>query len=64
MQPNASHQQQFYTYLFQKIVQDGGLRLQVIASEVGTLPLRQSTNCRPNTRPSTLSTSTASNTAI
>lgn len=64
MQLNASHQQQFYIYLFQKIVQDGGLRLQVIASEVGTLLLKQPTNYKPNTRPSTPSTSTASNTAI
>lgn len=40
MNPNSSHQQQFYSYLFQKIVQDGGLRLQVIASEVGTLQSR------------------------
>lgn len=28
--------QEFYEFLFDKIVQDGGLRLQLIASELGT----------------------------
>ena len=28
--------QTFYEFLFQKIVNDGGLRMQVIASELGT----------------------------
>ena len=45
--------QLFYDYLFEKIVNDGGLRQQIIASELGKYHFIQSTNFRLSTLPKT-----------
>lgn len=55
--------QQFYDYLFDRIVTDGGLRLQLIASDLGTSPLIQPMNSRKTTMPRILSTCTGNSTA-
>ncbi len=37
MEKYQGFDKQFYEWLFEKIVNDGGLRLQIIASDMGTL---------------------------
>lgn len=60
----------FYDYLFEKIVNDGGLRMQVIASEVGKQLIyigkkhdKQSLNYKTSLQPKIHSTSTANSMA-
>ena len=52
-----------YEYLFGKITKDGGLRMQVIASDIGMLPSTQLISSKRTILPRILSISTASNTA-
>ena len=56
--------QVFYDYLFEKIVTDGGLRLQIIASELGFYHHMQSISCRASTLQRILLIFIASNTEI
>ena len=56
--------QVFYDYLFEKIVTDGGLRLQIIASELGFYHHIQSISFRASTLQRILLIFIASNTAI
>jgi hypothetical protein len=53
----------FYHFLFNKIVEDGGLRMQIIASDLGTTPNTQLNNFRASSTPKIPSTSTANSTA-
>lgn len=53
--------QHFYDFLFAKIVSDGGLRMQLIASDLGTLHTIELNSCRPSSTPKTHSTSTENN---
>jgi hypothetical protein len=55
--------QTFYEYLFAKITKDGGLRMQVIASDVGTLLPTQLMSSSRSIHPRIRLISTANNTA-
>ena len=55
--------QTFYEYLFDKVITDGGLRLQIIASDLGLSIDIQSMNFSQNTPPKIHSTYTENNMA-